>query len=89
MNSITAAVCGTIAFLAVVSAYVVLSALHIDVTGFTIFLGTVAATSSSVFNNFRTAKVQEKVETIEQNTNGPLTETSAKVAEIHDAVVNK
>ena len=73
-------ICGTVAFVAVISAYVVLSWLHIDTAPFLLFVGGAGTALLPGLAAWR------NTETIKDQTNGPLTKTNETVLTLHETV---
>lgn len=82
MSKTALLVCGTAAFIAVIAAYVVLSALHLDTAPFLLFVGGAGSVLLPGLAAWR------NTETIMKQTNGPLTATSETVTTLHETVTH-
>ena len=76
----TAAVCGVVLICVFVGVYGWLAIRHIDTAQFLYVFGTIISVNTGIlFNIVKTAKIEQKVETIQQQTNGTLTRLMDKV----------
>lgn len=70
-----------VGFLGSVAAYVLLSIYHVDTSGLVLFLGAAGTTLiPTTVNMFKTHKVQQDVQTVISQTNGPFTEMKNQIA---------
>lgn len=69
-----------------------LSIHHVDTQQFLYLFTLIAPTLGLLWNNFKTQKVMDKVDTIEQQTNGtlhePLEQIQAQIEDVHNALMN-
>jgi hypothetical protein len=80
MRAGTAAVCGVVLICCFLGVYGWLAIRHVDTTQFLYVFGTIISVNTGIlFNIVKTAKIEQKVETIQQQTNGTLTRLMDKV----------
>ena len=80
MKAGTAAVCGVVLICVFIGVYGWLAIRHIDTAQFLYVFGTIISVNTGIlFNIVKTSKIEEKVETIQQQTNGTLTKLMDKV----------
>jgi hypothetical protein len=80
MKAGTAAVCGVVLICVFIGVYGWLAIRHIDTAQFLYVFGTIISVNTGIlFNIVKTSKIQEKVEAIQESTNGTLEKLLDKV----------
>lgn len=89
MRASVAAICGVVLICVFMGMYGWLSLHHIDTTQFFYVFGSIISVNAGVlFNVVKTAKIEDKVDTVVRNTNGALNKLIDKVEPVPGSAVD-
>lgn len=90
MKAGTAAICGVILICVFLGVYGWLAIRHVDTTQFLYVFGTIISVNTGIlFNIVKTAKIEQKVESIQQQTNGTLTQLMERVDNQQETITDQ
>lgn len=83
----TVVICATIAFVVVIGAFVFLTYRHIDTTSLVTFaLGLASGVAPNMASYFKTHSLQQDVNVVKEQTNGPLTQGLKEIKELKETI---
>ena len=87
MVSKTVVICATIAFVVVIGAFVFLTTRHIDTTSLVSFaVGLASGVVPNMASYFKTHSLQQDVNVVKDQTNGPLTQGLKEISELKETI---
>lgn len=83
----TVVICATVAFVVVIAAFTFLTFRHIDTTSLVTFaLGLASGVAPNLASYFKTHSLQQDVNVVKEQTNGPLTQGLKEISELKETI---